>query len=277
MPKPKQGESENDFIDRCIPIVLSEGTTDDSSQAAAICHSIWDNKKSASLKTKGIILSNIELKDLSEEKGKVAFYYSAFGNTDLGGDIVQDTAFVKTVKENFKHIYHNRDHYEAVGVPLEFGQDAKGAYVVSQLGIKTACGMDCFEQYKAGMIKGHSMEYEAIKWSYDETTDTRTITEAKLWGVTSITNIPMNLDTPTISIKSLKDIDIAIKEIETFLTKGNISDECGKLFLKKYDRLKLLAKSLEDQIAAGESTEIGNEPSKTSKINFTYLTNNLKF
>ena len=41
MPKPNRGESENDFVSRCIPITIHEGTTQDPSQAAAICHSIW--------------------------------------------------------------------------------------------------------------------------------------------------------------------------------------------------------------------------------------------
>lgn len=41
MPKPNKGESEKDFIGRCVGVVLGEGTTKDSSQAAAICHSIW--------------------------------------------------------------------------------------------------------------------------------------------------------------------------------------------------------------------------------------------
>ena len=42
MPKPSKGESRKDFVDRCIPIVLSEGSAEDGSQAAAICHSKFD-------------------------------------------------------------------------------------------------------------------------------------------------------------------------------------------------------------------------------------------
>jgi hypothetical protein len=45
MPTPNKGESKSDFISRCIPYVIREGTTDDSSQAAAICHSIWKKSK----------------------------------------------------------------------------------------------------------------------------------------------------------------------------------------------------------------------------------------
>lgn len=48
MPTPKKKESENDFVDRCIPVVLAEGTAEDGAQAAAICHSMfkaWKKKQ----------------------------------------------------------------------------------------------------------------------------------------------------------------------------------------------------------------------------------------
>ena len=47
MPKPEPGESENDYVSRCIPVVLKEGTAKNTSQAAAICHSMYDRKDEA--------------------------------------------------------------------------------------------------------------------------------------------------------------------------------------------------------------------------------------
>jgi hypothetical protein len=41
LPKPSEGETEKDFVGRCVPIVIHEGTAKDPSQAAAICYSIW--------------------------------------------------------------------------------------------------------------------------------------------------------------------------------------------------------------------------------------------
>ena len=41
MPKPKPNETQDEFISRCIPMVINEGVTDDPAQAAAICHSKW--------------------------------------------------------------------------------------------------------------------------------------------------------------------------------------------------------------------------------------------
>lgn len=45
MPKPGKNESQKDFVSRCIPIVLDEGTAKDQKQAAAICYSLWREAK----------------------------------------------------------------------------------------------------------------------------------------------------------------------------------------------------------------------------------------
>jgi hypothetical protein len=43
MPKPKKNEKKEEFIKRCIPILVEEGNSKE--QAVAICYSMWDNKK----------------------------------------------------------------------------------------------------------------------------------------------------------------------------------------------------------------------------------------
>ena len=45
MPEPGKNEKQDDFIERCIPIVIADGTAKDGSQANAICHSIWEQSK----------------------------------------------------------------------------------------------------------------------------------------------------------------------------------------------------------------------------------------
>ena len=41
MPIPRRGETQDEFVSRCIPMVINEGVTDDPAQAAAICYSKW--------------------------------------------------------------------------------------------------------------------------------------------------------------------------------------------------------------------------------------------
>lgn len=46
MPKPKKYEQKEDFISRCIPIIIKEKGDDlKSGQAYAICKSVWDQDK----------------------------------------------------------------------------------------------------------------------------------------------------------------------------------------------------------------------------------------
>lgn len=41
MPEVKEGESKQEWLDRCIPQVMDEGTAEDQKQAVAICHSMY--------------------------------------------------------------------------------------------------------------------------------------------------------------------------------------------------------------------------------------------
>lgn len=41
MPTPRKGEGESSFVNRCVPIVIEEGTAKDGAQGAAICHSMY--------------------------------------------------------------------------------------------------------------------------------------------------------------------------------------------------------------------------------------------
>jgi hypothetical protein len=45
MPTPRKGETESDFVTRCIPVVLDDGTAKDTKQATAICFSMYAQAK----------------------------------------------------------------------------------------------------------------------------------------------------------------------------------------------------------------------------------------
>lgn len=215
----------------------------------------------------------LEMKDMNDATGEVAFYFGAF-TKDQDGDIILKTAYNKTVKENFAHIYHNIDHHKAVGCPKSIGVDNVGAFCVSQLALKTVDGMDCYEKYKGGLIKGHSQEFETLSDMQDTTLKARVIKELKLWGVTSVTNIPANLDTPTISLKSYEDAVSQMKKINNILHKGNISDQLGKEFVAEYlvlksfiDENKELLKSAGITYCSGCDKLLGADDMKDNKCN----------
>jgi len=41
MPVPKLNETQDDFLNRCIPVVMDEGNAQDTDQAVAICINIF--------------------------------------------------------------------------------------------------------------------------------------------------------------------------------------------------------------------------------------------
>ena len=41
MPSPSKGESRSKFVNRCVSIVLDDGTAETSEQAVAVCHSLY--------------------------------------------------------------------------------------------------------------------------------------------------------------------------------------------------------------------------------------------
>lgn len=42
MPTPRSNETRNQFMERCIPILINEGNEQD--QAVAVCSSLWDSR-----------------------------------------------------------------------------------------------------------------------------------------------------------------------------------------------------------------------------------------
>ncbi len=104
LPKPISGESQDDFIGRCISIVSGEAESDE--QAAAICHSQWRNKMNndnllkairarSQKRTKfghGIITADCYVATLQERIGLDRCYrYAAHGQTSFD-DIMKKAA-----------------------------------------------------------------------------------------------------------------------------------------------------------------------------------------
>lgn len=56
MPIPQEDESRSDFVSRCIPVVLEEGTASSNDQAVAICNSLYEEAKKSAYK--GVFLKS---------------------------------------------------------------------------------------------------------------------------------------------------------------------------------------------------------------------------
>jgi hypothetical protein len=65
VPKPSPGEPHDDFIDRCIPIVIDDGTAQSPEQAVAVCESIWRQEQSAAVRS---VLSELRRGDARQDR-----------------------------------------------------------------------------------------------------------------------------------------------------------------------------------------------------------------
>ena len=151
-----------------------------------------------------------EIKDLSE-KGIVTFYASVFGNEDYGGDVIEKGAFSKTIQENNRNIRHFKHHdpRQMVGVVKELNEDGNGLLATSQLILKTQLGAETYEEYKAmiqaGKSMDHSIGYNVIK--KEEKNDKRYLKELRLMEVSTLTAWGMNPLAQTVDVKSLEQLD----------------------------------------------------------------------
>jgi len=190
--------------------------------------------------------NNFELKDFDQKKGIVTFYFSAFGNRDSDGDVIENGAFKKTFEENMSRIKHfkNHDPYKTPGRILELQEDTKGAYAISQL-VKTTLGRDTLIEYEEGIITEHSMGFNVIKEEIDQFEGVNKIKELRLWEVSSLNAWGANSMTNTVGVKSASEIIELIKKLNKVLTNTNISDEGGERLQKELKTLSELLKSLD--------------------------------
>jgi HK97 family phage prohead protease len=186
---------------------------------------------------KEYISCNYEIKSL-DEKGVVQFYANAFGNTDTDKDLSLPGSFQKTIAENGNRIRHYKMHDKnrMPGVVTDLKEDAIGLLVTSQLIMGTQLGRETYEEYKAIAAAGKQMEHSAglncIKYDLKEDTGIRTVSEWKLWEVSTLTAWGANDKALTVSIKSLEGMTREEIEKEIIFLKGLLN-------ITSYSDLKL--------------------------------------
>lgn len=203
--------------------------------------------------------NNFELKDFDQSKGIVTFYFSVFGNKDSDGDIIEQGAFKKTIKENKARIKHfkNHDPHQTPGKVLEIQEDEKGAFAVSQLA-KTTLGKDTLIEYEEGIITEHSMGFNVIKEKYDESEMANKIKEIRLWEVSSLNAWGANSKTNTVGVKSANEVIQLIQKLNKALTNTHISNEGGERLQEELIQLNSILKSLDpiNSVEPNEEKEI---------------------
>lgn len=196
------------------------------------------------------------INDIDLKKGIVVGYFSTFDIIDEVGDIMQKTAFNKTLADNRKKLHLlNHDPSKAIGVPDILEIDSKGLrfetnlmkkYNVENETISNTIAKDVLTMYAEGIITQHSIGYKAVQVEIIENTNSkyefcngnnyirgyRTLKEVKLYEGSSLTVPAANPFTPFLGFKSnepienqLEIIQKQIQKLNKLTRKGQFSDE----------------------------------------------------
>lgn len=133
MPKPKKGETQKEFIDRCMDELAKEFP--DEKQRLAVCHSKWDEKKSSNdFERRSYQITELRV-DQEEGKKPVIKGYAAVFNRlseDLGGfrEKISPGAFKNTIQKDDIRALFNHDPNYVLGRTsngtLRLKEDEKG-------------------------------------------------------------------------------------------------------------------------------------------------------
>ncbi|MFD3191052.1 HK97 family phage prohead protease [Sedimentitalea sp. HM32M-2] len=125
------------------------------------------------------------------EDAVISGYASLFGETDQGGDIVQEGAYAVSIKglersgQRVKMLWQH-DPAQPIGVWDEVREDAKGLWVKGRLLDSTQKGREAAALIAAGAIDGLSIGYRTQKASKNDKGQ-RLLTELELWEVSLVT------------------------------------------------------------------------------------------
>ena len=288
IPNPNYGESEKDFMKRCMGSATMRAEYSQRDQRVAVCLSSFrgggkketdvddvteyaedDSVEEVKFMETGTLdcHADFELKayhddDDEENKGKFEGYASVFGNKDLGNDVVVQGAFRKSLRakgpKKIKMLFQH-DTKEPIGVYTKIREDANGLYVQGQLAMQTQKGREVYELMKMGAIDGLSVGYrvDAKGYHYDERGKKRMLKEVDLMEISAVT-FPMN---PKARISAVKAEARSVREWEAFFR-----DEGGLSRTESKVAAGAVAKALDQREVGGEQTDVIDSITKLTSI-----------
>lgn len=217
MPIPGKDETKGEFLERCIPIVIADGTAKDGAQANAICNSIWDENKKKKESAMYVKIEEIERRclptselrlDGTVEAPKITGYAAVFNTwADIGGwfkESIKKGAFAKTIKENDIRALMNHNENYVLGRnkagTLKLQEDIKGLAVEIDP-VPATWADDLMKSMRRGDVNQMSFGFQVNKSEMDFEKDERILTDVTLFDV-SVVTFPV-YPTTTAQVRSL--------------------------------------------------------------------------
>jgi HK97 family phage prohead protease len=216
-PNPANFDSRDEFLEVCIPQVLSEGTAEDNDQAVAICSSMWEERSKEEPEMRR--MAALEIKQLNAVSGKFAGWASVFDIEDDGGDTVRRGAFASSLKKRKPKIY--LEHTTSVGVFEVAEEREKGLWVEGQPD-ESPDGLTARAKLKSGALDALSIGFRTI--TAKETGQfKRDLLEVDLFHV-GLVPFGMLDEAVVTSVKSLNGVT-ELRELEQILRDAGLSKQ----------------------------------------------------
>ena len=202
MPIPQPGQTKDDFIEMCIPIVIEDGTAEDEEQAYAVCLSMWEQGRDAMNEIiERRTIKAPELRVLTDDEGvtRVVGYAAVFDqrSDDLGGFVeeIDPSAFNKTVQEADVRALWQHDAAKVLGR----SKNGTLSLVIDEIGLRyealppdTTWARDAMETIRRGDVDQSSFGFEALREQWREPATpsdlpVRRLLEVKLFDVSPVT------------------------------------------------------------------------------------------
>lgn len=216
MPTPRPSEeTESEWMERCIPVVLEDGTAETNEQAVAVCSSMWREATKAvhpggqTMPTDNLTKLRIplEIKELHDREFEG--HAAIFGNVDLGGDIVAQGAFSHSLEQHRKAgtlppMFWMHNPSQVPGIWREMKEDSKGLRVVGEL-VETQLGDEMRTLLKKKAVRGLSVGFVPVDIDFDKRGH-RILKQVDLWEA-SLVSLAMNPRAKVTSMKARLSLD----------------------------------------------------------------------
>jgi uncharacterized protein len=136
----------------------------------------------------------------------VTGYASVFGNRDLGGDIVVEGAFKKSLAEHGLPalLFNHKMNDPPLGTIVDAAEHKRGLWIKAELPKDdTFVSGRIIPQLKKRGLKGMSIGYQVLE--KEQRSDARYLKQIRLYEV-SVVNTPMN---PLAAVESIKGFDLS--------------------------------------------------------------------
>jgi HK97 family phage prohead protease len=194
LPKPKAGEKQDDFIERCMGSKVIQEDFDDHEQQLAVCFSQWRKpKEKKNMERRYLLYKYTELR--ADEKENTIYGYGARFNvwsSPLGmfKEKIRKGAFSKTIGESDIRSLFNHDPNFILSrtrnKTLRLWEDEKGLAFEAKLP-DTSYAKDLLENIRRKNITQNSFGFEAIQDEWNKAGNKRELVEVKLFDVGPVT------------------------------------------------------------------------------------------